>query len=325
MRFGRRPVYIFSALIVCVSQIICASAQSKETFTGGRILLGIAAAPFEQLPAVTVDDQYFIHQRGLGMSFYVLAISTGSFLGPVASGFVVENLNLGWRWVYWFYAIIMGAVTLLMVVGLEETGGYPSHVRRAMLESNATEPKTPRGFWAGRSLYRSIPLTKGFFATALAPFRLAAWPILVWCGFMYGFGVSWLSVMAFTAATVFQGPTYRFSASATGLTNLAPLVGAVLMIYVGGAGTDKWMIYKARRAGGYMKPESRLYAIFIGGPIMTAGLMLYGVGAAHAVHWFVPVFGMALIGSALPLIAEVALGYTCESYPLLAGEATTLV
>jgi fucose permease len=34
---------------------------------------------------------------------------------------------------------------------------------------------------------------------------------------------------------------------------------------------------------------------------------------------------MGMIGSALPIAAEVALGYVSESYPSLAGEATTAV
>jgi MFS family permease len=88
-------VYLVSTIISAVSQIVTATAQTKETFIGGRILLGFGAAPFEQLPALTVDDQFFVHRRGLGLSIYTLAITMGSFLGPVASGFVADDM--GWR------------------------------------------------------------------------------------------------------------------------------------------------------------------------------------------------------------------------------------
>jgi hypothetical protein len=39
--------------------------------------MGFVAAPFEQLPAVTVNDQFFVHQRGFALSMYVLAATLG--------------------------------------------------------------------------------------------------------------------------------------------------------------------------------------------------------------------------------------------------------
>ena len=94
-KYGRRPVYLFSTIVCVVSQIVCAFAPNKAAWMVGRVLLGAGAAPFEQLPALTVDDQFFVHERGLGLSLYILAIATGSFLGPVAGGFVVQSM--GWR------------------------------------------------------------------------------------------------------------------------------------------------------------------------------------------------------------------------------------
>lgn len=88
-------MYLVSAIIGAVSQVLTATAQTKATFIGSRILLGFGAAPFEQLPALTVNDQFFVHRCGLGLSIYTLALTMGSFLGPVASGFVADDM--GWR------------------------------------------------------------------------------------------------------------------------------------------------------------------------------------------------------------------------------------
>ncbi|KAL2680338.1 hypothetical protein Neosp_007935 [[Neocosmospora] mangrovei] len=84
--------------------------------------------------------------------------------------------------------------------------------------------------------------------------------------------------MAFTSNTVFQSPLYgyNFSFTAVGLTSLSPLVGSMILFYVGGAGTDRFMIWQAHRNGGIMEPESRIYAALVAGPIMSAGLVLYG-------------------------------------------------
>ncbi|KAI3580745.1 major facilitator superfamily domain-containing protein [Fusarium oxysporum f. sp. albedinis] len=217
LRYGRRPVYILSCFLTGIAQVIAATANRSDVFVGSRILMGFVAAPFEQLPAVTVNDQFFVHQRGFALSF----------LGPLATGFIVDGV--GWRWVYWTFSIVMALVTILAF----------------------------------------------FFYTAV------------------------------------------------GLTSLSPLVGSLLLFYVGGAGTDRFMIRQARHNGGVMEPESRIYAALVGGPIMSAGLILYGAGASAKLHWMVPVVGMGLIGAGIPIAGEVSLGYVTECYSHKAGQATT--
>lgn len=291
----------------------------------GRVILGAGAAPFEQLPALTVGDQFFVHQRGFGISLYVLSIASGSFLGPVAAGFVIESM--GWRWVYWFYAIFMGIIAILIYVGLEETtfDRQGEELASQNMEGERQISSTRKSFWETRQLYVNRRTRMSLAKTIIRPFRLAHLPIILWCGIMYGFAVTWLTVMAVTLTSVFMGEHYQFSPSAAGLTMLGPLVGSVLFVYLGGEGTDRMLVWKARRNRGIMHCEYRLYSIFIAGPMMGAGLILYGVGAAHEIHWFGLIFGMALIGTGLPIAAEVALSYSIEAYPALAGEVSVIV
>ncbi|KAL2855786.1 major facilitator superfamily domain-containing protein [Aspergillus pseudodeflectus] len=290
LRFGRRHVYFISTIISAISQIVTATAQTKATFIGGRILLGFGAAPFEQLPALTVDDQFFVHRRGLGLSIYTLAITMGSFLGPVASGFVADDM--GWRWVYWFYAIFLFATAALILFGLEETG----FARQPHQQETTDIHQPPKPYLAKLKLITSLPSPAPFHHTATSPLYLLTSPLIWWSGIMYGFGVAWLSIMAYESSTIFT-------------------------LY----GFNHFMVWKARRNNGVMEPETRIYSVFFAGPVMGAGLVLYGVGAAQGIHWAGPIVGMGMIGSALPIAAEVALGYVSESYPSLAGEATTAV
>ena len=74
-----------------------------------------------------------------------------------------------------------------------------------------------------------------------------------------------------------------------------------------------------------MQAEYRIYAVFVGGPLMATGLWLYGIGAANNIHWFALVVGTTLVGTGLPIAAEVALGYSIEAYPSLAAEVTVMV
>ncbi|KAF5007525.1 hypothetical protein FDECE_6148 [Fusarium decemcellulare] len=319
LRYGRRPVYVLSCFLTGVAQIVAATAQSSRVFVGSRILMGFVAAPFEQLPAVTVNDQFFVHQRGFALSMYVLAATLGSFLGPLATGFIVDGV--GWRWVYWTFAITMAVVTILALLFLEETG-YNRDENNAR---GSEPPSTPKSYRDRLRLVSNLKLSRGFGATVMQPIQLLVEPIILWSSCVYGFGIAWLSVMAFTSNTVFQSPVYgyNFSFTAVGLTSLSPLVGSMILFYVGGSGTDRFMIWQAHRNGGVMEPESRIYAALVGGPIMSAGLVLYGAGAAAKLPWIVPVVGMGLIGAGIPIAGEVSLGYVTECYSHKAGEATT--
>ncbi|RMJ10932.1 hypothetical protein CDV36_009440 [Fusarium kuroshium] len=268
LRYGRRPVYMLSCLLTGVAQVIAATAQRSSVFIGSRILMGFVAAPFEQRPAVTVNDQFFVHQRGFGLSLYVLAATLGSFIGPLATGFIVDGV--GWRWVYWTFAITMGVVTILAFFFLEEIGYNRNDGTFGDSGPPLHEPKT---------YVKKLKLSP-----------------------LYG---------------------YNFSFTAVGLTSLSPLVGSMILFYAGGAGTDRFMIWRARRNGGIMEPESRIYAALVAGPIMSAGLVLYGAGASAGFHWMVPVVGMGFIGTGVPIAGEVSLGYVTECYSHRAGEAST--
>ncbi|KAH6704368.1 major facilitator superfamily domain-containing protein [Leptodontidium sp. MPI-SDFR-AT-0119] len=326
LKYGRRPVYLISAILTTVSMVMGSVAQTKGVYNGSRMLMGLAAGPFEQLPAVTVNDQFFVHHRGFGLSMYVLANTLGSFLGPLASGFVLESM--GWRWVVRFYAIFMGMTAIIIFFGLEETG-FTREIDTPSANGPATNfelpvPTSKKSYLAKLRLFSSFSLQRSLLATIIEPLKLILDPIVMWTGFLYGFGVAWLVVMSVSMNTVFQNPKYgyNFNFQDVGLTNISPLIGGLIMIYAGGAGTDRFMVWQARRNNGVMEPESRIYAVFLGGPIMAGGLFLYGPGAAAGLPWIAPVIGMALIGAGMPIVGAVSLGYVTESYPHKAGEAS---
>ena len=84
-------MYLVSAILTTLSMVMGSVAQSKAVYNGSRMLMGLAAGPFEQLPAVTVNDQFFVHHRGFGLSMYVLANTLG-YVHPLLS---LANSSLG--------------------------------------------------------------------------------------------------------------------------------------------------------------------------------------------------------------------------------------
>ena len=74
-----------------------------------------------------------------------------------------------------------------------------------------------------------------------------------------------------------------------------------------------------------MEPESRLWLFSLSLLLIPSGLILWGVGAAHHVHWFGLVFAMGLIAITNSLGVQISLSYCIDSYRELSGEAIVTV
>ena len=110
-----------------------------------------------------------------------------------------------------------------------------------------------------------------------------------------------------------------------GLTYLAELIGTYLAGYCAGKLADLLSIRLARRNGGIMEPEFRLWLFATGCIITPFGLLLVGVGYAHSLSWVALVFGMGMIGFVGPAAGSLVVSYIVDCYREIAGEALIAV
>jgi len=94
-------------------------SKNAGDYYGAHILLGLGAAPFEALVAISIADVWFVHERGSKLGTYVFGLAFGSFIGPLCAGYMA--VNQGWRWIYWWGAILTGALLVLFFFTFEET------------------------------------------------------------------------------------------------------------------------------------------------------------------------------------------------------------
>ncbi|KAJ4258878.1 hypothetical protein NW762_007965 [Fusarium torreyae] len=123
LRIGRRPVYLFTSLVM-----FAAGAWQAETYTVGDMIgmnaiAGVAGAVNEALFQVTVSDLFFVHQRGTMNGIYLMMVMIGNYLGPVYGGQVA--VNMGWRWACWSCTVFTGIITVFMFFFLEESKYIP--------------------------------------------------------------------------------------------------------------------------------------------------------------------------------------------------------
>ncbi|KAJ5118911.1 hypothetical protein N7526_010548, partial [Penicillium atrosanguineum] len=117
--FGKRPVYLLGAILFVISAVWCALSPNYTSLVIARIFQGIAVSPVECLPSATIAEIYFLHERAYRVGVYTLLLLGGKNLVPLVSAAVISSL--GWRWVFWIVAIIVGCFFFLLFFLVPET------------------------------------------------------------------------------------------------------------------------------------------------------------------------------------------------------------
>jgi MFS family permease len=244
MKIGRRPVYILGTLLNLVGCIMGGFQRNIEVYYVVNILTGFGSAPVDSLVQISTTDLFFAHERGTRLSLFALALGTGSYMGPVAAGYITEAQS--WQFCFWYLVIFFGIVLALQIFTLEEstyrrplpepesqfelesansvkedgsTGKGPSVVTRGNRRDTVNTIST---FTSPRPTYwqRMAPIhtrhanPKKWWWLGLFPFRLVIFPAILWAGIMTGIQIMWLSLLSVTQSELFSDPPYNFGIAA---------------------------------------------------------------------------------------------------------------
>jgi len=97
--FGKRPVYLFGAILFICCSIWCAVSTSYTSLVAARVFQGVALSPVECLPSATIAEIFFLHERAFRIGIYTLLLLGGKNLVPLVSAAIIQSF--GWRWVFW--------------------------------------------------------------------------------------------------------------------------------------------------------------------------------------------------------------------------------
>ncbi|KAF2106385.1 major facilitator superfamily domain-containing protein [Lophiotrema nucula] len=355
-KYGRRPLYLFSSALQLASVVWFAKTQTVGDLMGSNLISGLGGAISETVVQITIADIFFVHQHGTMNGWYLMFTSVGAFLGPVASGYVVESQ--GWRWMWWWCVIFMALNLVLVMFLFEESKYIPVvHGRR---NSRPTEipgtdgsksapqhgkvqetAKGSRDFGeASLDTIQSIvdpTMTRKTYSQRLALITasegsvthhiyqpvivLCTFPAVAYAALTYGTVLSSFAIMTSVQATYLLEPPYNFGAVGVGLMNIAPFVGAVIGFFVGGYLSDKSIVWLSKRNRGIYEPEMRLWLALIATVLLPAGILMFGLGLVRGVHWAVLAVGFGLFGFAFVLTGDIALAYTTDCYSDIIGDA----
>ncbi|KAJ5246006.1 hypothetical protein N7468_000989 [Penicillium chermesinum] len=334
-KYGRRPLYIFSCALQFASCIWQAEVDSR--------------GDLEIVVQITIADMFFVHQHATMNGLFVIFQSTGAFLGPVASGYIVKSQ--GWRWMWWWCVIFFGVTLIAVIFFFEESKYIPVLEGQGIASSSQLLPDPKKDVKdtiqadddgpPGNALvsgvvinYNIKPKTyrqrmalitktdeslRPHFLQPLV--SLFTFPAVAYAAVTYGTTLAWFAIMTSLQASYMLDPPYNFDEIGVGLMNVAPFVGAVLGFPFGGTFSDKHILWLSKRNGGIYEPEMRLWLAL---PMVVLGpgsILMFGLGLAYGVHWSLLAVGFGVFGFTLAAISGVALSYLMDCYQDIIGNA----
>ncbi|GJN65997.1 hypothetical protein PLICBS_000013 [Purpureocillium lilacinum] len=355
LTYGRRGVYLCSLLATVPLMVWTAYSRSAGEWYAHRVLLGLFASPIEALPEVSIPDIFFAHERGSWMSVYVVFLFGSNFVAPLVAGFFAEAF--GWRWTMHFGAIIAAVAFVILFFFMEETMFF-----RQTLEGLEQEPREPedKSAWArntntsektethaaetptvasiqhmprayGRKLkpfsrMEGRPPKRQMFLSMILPLPIIVqFPNVAWAGFIYGINLAWYQVLNATTSPILSAAPYNWSTSGVGLIYLGPIVGAIVGSLWSGVIADRLTLMLARRNKGVREPEQRLWPLALSSILSCIGLIVWGVGARHNVHWAGLAIGLGILTVSLVTGGSIALSYNVDCFKDMSGDSTTSV
>nr|OQO22165.1 hypothetical protein B0A51_08368 [Rachicladosporium sp. CCFEE 5018] len=355
LQFGKRPVYLFSMLATMCIQVWAPHTTTNGQWIANKILQGFFGAPIESLCEISVTDIYFQHERGRYIGLYALLLAGSNFFAPIIAGFI--DRGQGWEWVLYWCAIFCAMGFVFLFFFMEETnfdrsqlvGHEPEFEHRVAdttppsvsddekksVESPALEaaspspvPNTQRKTYLDKiKLFQSADLRKPIRLGGMVarPLIFLTFSVIFYAGFSYGSNLVWFNVLNATASLILAGPNYNFASWAVGLSYVSPLIGVAIGSAYTGYGGDRIVLWLARRNKGILEAEHRLWLFTPSLLLIPFGLILWGVGAAHAIHWFGCVFAMGIIALTNTIGLQLSVSYCIDSYRDLGGEAIVTV
>lgn len=299
-KFGRRPIYLFSAVLQFAACIWSAKTQTVGDLYGSNVVSGLGGAISETIVQITIADLFFVHNHATVNGIGLLATFTGAYLGPVASGYVVDSQ--GWRWVWWWCTLLFGINLILIFAFFEEskyqrpeaTDAMPTAdsatVLTAASENNETDievGENPENYIDASIPMKSyrqrlafVTITEGSILHDLYEpiIILLTFPAITYTAVAYGILLAWFAVLISVQATYMFDDPYDFTAIGIGLMNIAPFIASIPGVLIGGYLNDRWIMWLARRNNGVYEPEMRLWMLLPLAIIAPLGILMFGLG-----------------------------------------------
>ncbi|CVL07245.1 related to multidrug resistant protein [Fusarium mangiferae] len=314
--YGRAPLYNWGNVLFVLFTVGTALSQNMPMMMAFRFLMGFAGSVPITIGSGSIADIMPIESRGKAMSVWALGPLLGPCIGPLAGGYLIQAA--GWRWVYWLVTIMGGIFIPSSFLFIKET--YVP----VLLERKADRLRKETGNTKLRTKEdKGERLGVKFKLAIVRPLKLLFVTPIVGLMALYmavAYGILYLLIATFSFV---YKDNYGFDEGESGLTFLPAGIGMMIGVVVFGALSDV-LVTNRTKQGLEHKPEVRLSPKLAlpCGVVLPIGLFLYGWTTQYAIHFIVPMLGVAIFSCGLMGVMMCVQNYLLDTYPRYAASVT---
>ncbi len=121
--FGRKTIFAVGIAIFTIGSGLCAISGSVGELILFRITQGIGASMVMATGVAIISNAFPLRERGKAMGFIGTVVAIGSMAGPVAGGFLIENV--GWQSIFYINVPvgIIGVTMAYAILRKDNTAG----------------------------------------------------------------------------------------------------------------------------------------------------------------------------------------------------------
>ncbi|KAF4992508.1 hypothetical protein FDECE_13697 [Fusarium decemcellulare] len=314
---GRRPVFLFSLVLLVASGIWCACSTSLSSHIAGRDIFSMAAGQSEALAPLIVQEIHFLHEHGIKLAYFVGVQTTLTAAFFVATTYIVPAIGLEW----WYE----GAVHLK----LDKNGNVSRECTDEILFQVTTRHETflqpekygPRTWRYDLQLFHKKPDWKALVTFYKDTAQSLVLPTILWMLILNGAFLGLYVYQASTFAVILVSPPYSFHVEWLGYVQLVQVLDCVIMVPLLGYGSDFLCKFLSRRRKGVFEPEYRLLVLAIPAAAAIISCVIYGRAGAmpDKWHWMAVVVTYHLGYFAFLGVNLVGITFAVDSFPSKAG------
>ncbi|KAG1817078.1 major facilitator superfamily domain-containing protein [Suillus subaureus] len=277
---GRRPIYLVSAFLGAMCNVLAALSNNIQTIMVARVLGGAFASTGAILVGGTIADIWEPHERGLPMAVFSMVSMVTTGLGSIISAWLELDPHLQWRWIQRIQAIVQGTYFLLSLLIMEETRSQIilRHIAKKLCKETGDDRYRARGEETRPKLSTMIKIscTRPIMFVLTEPIVTS---ICIWVFFMSGV----LYVQIGSVSGVFKH-TYHFNVGQSGLVFITVIVGSILGLCANFYQDVLYRKYVSQRG-----PEARLYIACLVALLLPTSIFIYAWTAEPTIFWMWPV------------------------------------
>jgi len=310
--------------LMFVACIWTAVSPNISSLRASRVFHGFGLAALPSLFGSTIEQLFFVHERGNRSVIWSFTILSGVNLGPLLYSYVIQNLS--WQMGFWFVSIPLGICLVLVFffvpettytcVNREESTSITNDPEETGVEDKSLpsvgKPIPRKSYVSQLRIWNGVYSQENILKIFLRPFPFLLSPVAWFVFFVYGMQTVFVFALSISTSTIFT-IEYNFTPTQIGLTNLGGLVGIVLATCISGRLTDWGTVWLARRNQGVYEPEFRIF--FSGAMLFGAfGYAGWAVGYSHNMPWIGAVACIALIIFSLVVSASATITYLLDTH-----------